>query len=74
MNCPFCGKEMQHGTITGDGRSPVCFEPVGKKIDFLDKMIGVGRLDVKNSLMKFSIEADYCTHCKKMIFDTDIAK
>lgn len=73
MKCPFCGKETVSGQITGDGRSQVHFEPNGKKINALDKALGVGIIDVKYSKMrKFSIDADYCPDCRKMMFDTEV--
>ena len=73
MNCPFCGKEMQQGILSGDGRSAVTFKPGEKKTGWFDRFIGIDKLTAaKYNLTTFTIEADYCPGCKKMIFDTDI--
>lgn len=74
MKCPFCGEEMQHGAICGDGRSRVSWEAEGEKIGFFDKLAGVGLIDAKYTWGWFRIEADYCQQCHKMIFDTVIGK
>lgn len=73
MKCPFCDNEMQSGKITGDGRSKVHWIPEGDKPGILESMIGKGRIDAEYTLTKFSIEANYCGQCKKMIFDTEIS-
>ena len=73
MNCPYCGKEMQQGILSGDGRSAVTFKAGDKKTGAFDRFIGIGKVTAaKSSLTTFTIEADYCPACKKMIFDTDI--
>ena len=73
MDCPFCGKEMQHGILSGDGRSSVTFKPGEKKTGWFDRLIGIDKITAaKYTLMAFTIDADYCPGCKKMIFDTDI--
>ena len=73
MNCPFCGKEMQHGILSGDGRSAVTFKPGEKKTGWFDRLIGIDKLTAaKYTLTAFMIDADYCPGCKKMVFDTDI--
>lgn len=74
MKCPYCGEEMQHGTITGDGRSKVCWEADGEKIGFFDKLVGVGLIDAKYTLTQFHIVADHCLQCHKIIFDAEIGK
>ena len=33
MICPFCGKEMEKGILSGDGRSKVRWKAVEKKAD-----------------------------------------
>lgn len=73
MKCPFCENEMQLGLITGDGRSTVHWTPEGEKLGVLASMVGKGRIDADYTLTKFSIKANYCSKCKKMIFDTDIS-
>lgn len=74
MKCPFCEREMVAGTLSGDGRSPVLWEMEGKKLGVLDKLGGKGALkDVEyHPLSGFTIKADYCPYCKKMMFDTEI--
>lgn len=74
MVCPFCEAEMQHGRLTGEGRSKVVWERDGEKLGFLDKIGGIGAVDAKYTFSKFIIEADYCPKCRKMIFSTNIAK
>lgn len=74
MKCPFCNEEMHPGIMSGDGRSKVYWEPLGEKLGIMDKLVGKGMVDAEYSLAKFSIKTDYCVYCKKMIFDTDIAK
>jgi len=72
MECPFCGKEMVKGVLSGDGRSRVRWEAKGEETGFLEKVLGKGMIDVEYSLSKFKIHSFYCPGCKKMIFDTDI--
>ena len=74
MRCPFCGKEMRKGVLSGDGRSKVFWEHENEKLGVMDKLFGKGMIDAEYSLSKFKIQADYCDDCKKMIFSTDIGK
>ena len=74
MTCPICGKEMTHGTITGDGRSGVYWNVPDVKTSLFDKLAGIGKITAANyTLTTFTIEADYCSTCHKMMFDTDIS-
>ncbi len=73
MDCPFCGREMQQGILSGDGRSNVTFKPGEKKTGEFDRFLGIGKVTAaRHGLSTFTIDADYCTYCKKMIFDTEI--
>ena len=73
VQCPYCGKEMQKGILSGDGRSNVCWKAGENKTGFMDSFFGTGKLTaVKHTLASFSIETYFCDQCKKMIFDTDI--
>ena len=72
MKCPFCEKEMIKGTMMGDGRTKIRWEPEGEKIGLIEQLVGIGRIDAEYSFTKFKIHADYCEHCKKMIFTTNI--
>lgn len=73
MRCPFCNNDMKKGFLTGDGRSKVYWNEENKKIALFDKFLGKGLVDAKYNFYKFEIESYYCSKCKKMIFETDIA-
>lgn len=74
MICPFCGNEMQSGVIKGDGRITIRWVPDGEKLHFIDRV--TKKCMIKAAKYSFSriltIDADYCTKCKKMIFDTEV--
>ena len=77
MICPFCGKEMTAGQLTGDGRAPVRFIREGAYSTKLDRLLAdpnEGRLSAAkgNVFTGFWIDSHYCPACRKMIFDTDI--
>ena len=79
--CPYCGKEMQSGNITGDGRTSVRFVPDDAEKGFmpsLERLVGgAGKLTAVNYVSlhcAFMIKARFCADCKKMIFDTDLSK
>ncbi len=73
MKCPYCNNEMIAGILSGDGRSNVTFKPGEKKTGGFDRLLGIGKVTAaKHTLATFTIDADYCPVCKKMIFDTDI--
>ena len=75
MKCPYCGQEMNEGIISGDGRSRVFWKAGDKKANLMDKLGGTGQIEaVQYTLATFTIEANYCNTCRKMIFETDIAK
>lgn len=75
MVCPFCGKDMEKGVLSGDGRSSVTWKAGDKKANLIDKLGGSYKLGAaKYTLTAFTIESYYCSACKKMIFDTDIEK
>ena len=42
MICPFCGKEMEKGILSGDGRCKVRWKAGDKKADFWDALSGSG--------------------------------
>ena len=71
--CPYCGKEMQKGILSGDGRSKVTWKPGNTKAGFMDKLVGSYTVTATSmTLTTFTIDAYYCPACRKMIFDTDI--
>lgn len=75
MKCPYCNQEMQKGIISGDGRSGVYWKPGDKKAGFMERLSGAGKIEAaKYTLASFTIEAEYCTTCKKVIFETEISK
>ena len=74
MKCPYCGQEMLEGIISGDGRSGVYWKAGDQKANFMDKLGGTGKIEsVRYTLATFTIEANYCLPCKKMIFETEIS-
>ncbi len=75
MVCPFCGKEMEKGMMSGDGRDKVRWKSGDKKADICDKLAVLGNVTaVKYSLTTFTVEAFFCSACKKMIIETDVKK
>ncbi len=75
MTCPFCGKEMLNGIISGDGRSPVSWKQGEKKAGLVDRIVGAGILTAaKRTLTAFTVESCFCPDCKKMIFDTNVTE
>ena len=73
MLCPYCGKEMKRGIMSGDGRQGITWKEGEKPAGFIDKLCGEGIVTVaKWKLTQFTIEADFCPDCKKMIIDTDV--
>ncbi len=75
MICPFCGKEMLKGILSGDGRTPVTWKQGNRKAGFLDQMVGAGTVTAaKRNLISFTIEAWHCPKCRKMFFDTEVTR
>lgn len=73
MICPFCGKEMKKGILSGDGRCAVRWKSGDKKANFTDTLVDSGRVTAaKHTFAYFTIESYYCSVCKKMIFDTEV--
>ena len=74
MTCPYCGREMKGGFISGDGRSGVYWNEGTGKRSISDKIVGVGRITAaRHTLTQFRIGAFYCDSCKKMIFDAGVS-
>lgn len=75
MKCLYCDQEMQGGIISGSGRSGVYWKKGDKKANFMDILGGTEIIKAaKYTLLSFTIEANYCEACKKVIFETDISK
>ncbi len=57
MICPFCGKEMKKGILSGDGRSKVRWKSGDKKTDIWDALSDSGSVTaVKYTLTAFTVE------------------
>ena len=64
MICPFCGKEMKKGILSGDGRSAVRWKSGDKKAGFSDTLVDSGRVTAaKHTIAYFTIESYYCSVC-----------
>lgn len=75
MICPFCGKEMEKGVLSGDGRSKVRWKAGDKKADIWDTLSFSGIVTtVKYTPTAFAIDSFFCSACKKMIIETDVEK
>lgn len=74
MDCPFCGKPMIEGTITGDGRSQVYWKAGEGSPTLWEKMGGEGRVTAVKykPFGKMETNSFFCKSCKKMIIDTDV--
>ena len=58
MICPFCGKEMEKGILSGDGRCAVRWKSGDKKANFTDTLVDSGRVTAaKHTIAYFTIEA-----------------
>ena len=67
MICPFCGKEMEKGILSGDGRSRVRWKAGDKKANLSDTLIDSGRVTaVSYTLASFTVESYFCAACKKI--------
>ena len=76
MNCPYCGSEMQSGSIHFDGRSRIKWKADGQQPSFWDSLGGIGCLaEAEYGFWgSGSIKGTYCSSCKKLIIDTEIQK
>ena len=75
MTCPFCGKEMKKGILSGDGRQGLHWKEGEKRANIMDTLGGACALTAKmGGLSVFTLESHFCPDCKKMIIDTDVTK
>lgn len=78
MKCPYCNEEMQHGKLSGDGRSGVRFDQEGIKLSWSDKIAGIGTVKTTEgsgmNFWRFELEGDYCEKCGKIILDAEVGK
>ena len=75
MTCPYCGKEMIRGTMSGDARHGLHWKEGAKKTGFVDDLRGSHTVTAaKCGFLLFKLESHFCPDCKKMIIDTDVMK
>lgn len=75
MICPWCGREMQVGELTCDGRRNLRFHPEGVKLTFGDMLCGIGLLTAaRTKWMVIHLPVHYCDHCKKMVVETEVTR
>jgi hypothetical protein len=75
MTCPFCGKEMKKGVMSGDGRQGLSWKEGENRANFIEKLGGSCAVTaMKGSLLVFTVETHFCRVCKKMIIDTDVTE
>ena len=76
VTCPYCGQEMQAGSVTGDGRGSLYWQPAGTRRRISDYLGGRGRIKsaTYHSLLRFDLKGNYCPGCRKLIIDTEIQK
>ncbi|MEE3455186.1 MAG: PF20097 family protein [Succiniclasticum sp.] len=76
VTCPYCGQEMQAGSVTGDGRGRLYWQPAGARRRILDYLVGRGSIKsaTYQSLLRFDLKGNYCPGCMKLIIDTEIQK
>lgn len=82
MICPWCGKEMLHGNITGSKVLRLAPDPESPKQvhrifqDVPDRQFDNGLeghlLDVTYAGLAPWIPADYCMDCRRVVFEANI--
>lgn len=73
MGCPFCGKEMEQGALSGDGRRWLYWE-TDKPRGMLDKLAGKGRVQAETFWGEFRLKGEYCPACGKMVLDVRVER
>ena len=84
MLCPYCGKEMIHGNLTGNKMLRLMPDPeTPKKVHHYSRNLPPSQyenglegilLDVPYTGLALWVPADYCRECKKVIFDAEILR
>ncbi len=77
MECPYCGRPMEEGTLLGSTKTGLRFQSRADArkngMDrFLDSVGGRGMLKGEGAFSGYRIPAVYCSACGKMILDTEI--
>jgi hypothetical protein len=72
MICPYCGKEMKKGVLSGSVHS-LAWKEGDKGPGAIEMIAGIGRLSAaKFKLTHLTMDSYFCKSCKKLIIDTDI--
>ena len=77
MECPYCGKPMEEGTLMGSTKTGLRFQSNADAqkngMDrFLDSLGGKGLLKGEGAFAGYRISAAYCKNCEKMILNTKL--
>ena len=77
MNCPYCGKPMEEGILTGSAKTCLRFRTEAdarkKGMDRVwDAIDGKGLLIDDSPWCTYKIPACYCKNCQKMILDAKL--
>ena len=75
MKCPYCGIEMKNGMLMGDGRGRVHWQESTDARNLLDRATSSKKYikNAKYSLLKFKIDGDYCSICKKIVMNVELS-
>ena len=66
---------MKKGIMSGDGRQGLHWKEGDKRANIMDTLGGACALTAKKGgLSVLTIEAHFCSDCKKMIIETDVTK
>ena len=76
MNCPYCSRPMEAGSVHFDGRSGIRWEKDGASPSLGEAFWGVGKLTAaRNGFFSGGMmSGHFCPSCKKLIIDTDVKK
>jgi hypothetical protein len=77
MNCPYCGKPVEEGTLMGSTKTGLRFQThtdarKNRMDRFLDSLGGKGLLKGEGAFAGYRIPAAYCKNCEKMILNTKL--
>ena len=70
MMCPFCGKEMQVGSIT-QSRNSIKWVPKEKDRGMWNLLPVVKGIYITDSMENTEAKTFYCEACRKFIIDQD---
>lgn len=72
MKCPYCDNEMKAGKIYAASNIVPYWLENGDKRGIGGMIDGKGALPFKNTMMKVTIESNYCPVCGKIIIDANL--